>query len=237
MLRGLTLTLLFVLLLSALPASAEVSVRFDRQGEYVTTQVLSGSIFASERKIWTPRGRGGHRWNAVLNPYGDANGDLYPAVVESASTPHYPMVIWSGFNGLEYDLVWSRWSKHGWQPITWVAGSDGLGDDLDPDGVFDSQGRAYVVWWRDEPQGGRIYVSTLIGARWSTPCLVSDAEMDSRYPALTVEPDDTLTVRYETPEGPVTSLMVFSLPDTITDDINPQVMIKSSTEHVSQSKY
>ena len=114
MLRGLTLSLLFVVLLSALPASAEVSARFDRQGEYVTTQVLSGSLFASERKIWAPRGRG-HRWNAVLNPYGDANGDLYPTVVEADSAPHFPVVIWSSFNGLEYDLAWSRWSKHGWQ--------------------------------------------------------------------------------------------------------------------------
>jgi hypothetical protein len=163
--------------------------------------------------------------NTALNPTGDANGDLWPAIAESPSDPHHPLVVWSRFNGENYDLAWSRWNEHGWQPVEWLAEQKTAGDDLDAEVVFDSGGRPYVVWWAEGDAPAQVYISFQIAANWIPALLISDPEVDSRHPSVEVEQDGLLKVLYETQEGTVTQFVALGSPDTITDDINPQSCI------------
>lgn len=238
MLRGLLSCCTGILLLLGFVADAraEVSVRTDRRGAYVSTQVIYSARLAPDR-VWASQGRGGRHTNA-LNPLGDANGDLWPTIAESPRAPYHPWVIWSRFNGTEYDLAWSRWTTTGWTPVTLLFQDGGAGDDLDTDLAFDGEGRPYVAWWRDEAGGGRVYISVFLNQGWSTPYPVTEAGQDCRYPGITVHARDALTVEYETEGATVSQMVVLDLPDTITDDINPQnyIFLKGAPHFVSQSK-
>jgi hypothetical protein len=201
---------------------AEVSIRTDREGDYVTTQVIpTGPKFAQE--IWTVRPGRLARQATALNPQGDRNGDLWPTIAESPLAPHYPLVLWSRFHENEYDLAWSVWTDEGWSPVRWVASPDGAGDDLDPEVCFDKSQRPYLVWWRDEPGGGRVYLSSLVGKLgWSPPHLVSDPSEDSRRPTAELLVGNAIRIQFETPDGTRTEVVPLPVTDTITDDINPQ---------------
>ena len=58
---------------------------------------------------------------------------------------------------------------------------------LDPALTLDLSGRPYVAWWRDEQGIGRVYLSLFLDTRWMDPLAVSDAGIDSRYPAVAVD--------------------------------------------------
>ncbi len=222
MLRGLAVwgSCLLVLGLGLFPeAGAEVAVRTDRFGDYVATQVIA-KVSRGELTIWGQNGRFSRR-HYLLNPDGDRNGDLWPLVVESNHSPHYPWVVWSRLNGEDYDLAWSRWTGKGWSAIGWVEGDATSGDDLDPDVSFDATGRAYMVWSREENGVTRIYLSVYLVNRWMTGFLVSDSAQDSRYPTIVNHEGETLEVEYRTNQGTVRQIVAFSRPVTITDDINP----------------
>jgi len=234
MLRGLLTLFLILLTLGACAAVyAEVSVRTDRDGEYIATQVFYVGGYGADRKIWTPRGRG-VRNAEVLNAYGDATGDLWPSICESPNAPYYPVVVWSRFSGVDYDLAWSRWTGDAWRAVEWLFGTFESGDDLDPDVIIDSSGRPYVVWWREEIGGGRVYASAQLVNRWTEPFLISDPQVDSRYPTIVLDVDDNLVVTFLTKDGLVTQTVAFSFPDTITDDINPQIQVDVDDHHVSE---
>jgi hypothetical protein len=234
MLRGLLTRILILLILAAcVPIHAEVSVRTDRDGDYIATQVFYVGLAGAERKIWSPRGRGVRKAD-VLNASGDATGDLWPAICESPNPPYYPVVVWSRFSGVDYDLAWSHWTGDSWKDVAWVFMRIEPGDDLDPDLVIDSTGRPYVVWWRDSASGGQVFASTLLVSRWTEPFLLSELLVDSRYPTIELDAEDDLIVTYETKDGPVTQILAFTFPDTITDDINPQIQIDIDVHHVSE---
>jgi len=234
MLRGLISCCICLLILGACaPVFAEISVRTDRDGEYLSTQVFYAGAYGSEKKVWSPRGIG-IRKAEVLNPQGDSNGDLWPEIRENSVKPYYPLVVWSRFSGADFDLVWSAWTGKAWSEIEWIFGRAEAGDDLDPALVFDSGGRPYLVWWRDEAEGGRVYASTLVAGRWTAPFLISDPGLDCRYPFLRVDASDQLTVSYETKDGTVLQSISFEFPDTITDDINPQIQVDVQIHHVSE---
>jgi hypothetical protein len=224
MLRGLViLTLCLVFIGGSVGVNAEVSVRTDRAGKYVTTQILTTSAQGLGQKIWSPRGRTA-RQELMLNPFGDVNGDLWPTIAETPRAPYQPWVVWSRFNGREYDLAWSAWTPEGWSSISWVARGNTAGDDLDPEAAFDRTGRLFVVWWRASAEGpARVYMSAFLVRRWSIPILVSDPIVDSRHPVITRSRDGMLWVRYETPNGTERRGLGLNRPDTITDDINPQI--------------
>ena len=237
MLRGLSICLGTLIFLGfAANASAEVSVRTDRRGGYLATQVIYSSRFAPNR-VWGVQGRGGRHAHA-LNPYGDANGDLWPTIAESPRAPYLPWVVWSRFSGADYDLAWSRWTSAGWSPVMQMFDDGAAGDDLDADLAFDAEGRPVAAWWRDEPGGGRVYISVFLNRGWSTPYPVSEAGRDSRLPSVTVQAGNAWTIEYETPEGTVSQLIVLDLPGTITDDINPQnyIHLKGAPFFVGQSR-
>jgi len=237
MLRGLFTCFICLLLLGACaPALAEVSVRTERNGDYVATQIFYAGEDGELKKVWSPRGRG-IRKVEVLNELGDSNGDLWPAICESPLEPHYPLVVWSRFNGIGFDLAWSVWTGQSWRQIDWVYGMADNGDDLDPGIVFDSGGRPYIVWWRDVAGQGRVYASTLLITRWSKPFLISDSLVDSRYPTIEVTEGDLLTVTYETQDETVVRGLSFEFPDTITDDINPQISVDVDVHIMTERNY
>lgn len=218
-----------LLLGCALDAMAEVRVKTDSRGEYWQTQIVIAGPRWSPR-VWTVSGRSDTHVKQALNPGGDLNGDLWPFIGESPVAPHLPWVVWSRRNGTQYDLAWSRWTRRaGWSQIDWVE-ADATGDDLDAEVTFDVGGRPHVVWWRNEGGTGRVYLniyltcpaaSTSCSSRWLGTYPVSDGALDSRFPTVEVQPDGSIRVEFETSEGLVSQLVTFSVPDTITDDINP----------------
>lgn len=203
-----------------LPARAEVSAETDSDGVYVRTVVRATSS-AKNVRVWSPLK---FRPNSYpLNPTGDLNGDLWPAIEESQTSARVPWVVWSRFNGRGFDLAWARWIHDAvaWSPVGWVQGQSTIGDDLDPDLAFDGGGRPFLTWWRDDAGTGRVYLSLFLATVWMEPFEVSDAGVDSVVPTVTLLPDGRIQVEYDTAEGRVTRIIVFRRPDTITDDITP----------------
>lgn len=217
--RNWLVTALCLVLLGLLSAQAyaEVRVVVDRRsGEYRATRVLLGE----RGGVWSAVRRGSGRM--TLNVHGDEIGDSFPAIGENTVAPHHPWAVWSRYHEFQYDLAWSRWSGVRWEPIRWVgAVGNAPGDDFDPDLVFDSIGRPYVAWWRLDHGVGRIYLSTYLSGTWMEAFPVSASGLNSRYPTVEVLEGGTLVVRYHTPDGPVEQNVVFDLPVTITEDINP----------------
>lgn len=205
-------------LLGPSPARAEVSVETDPTGNYLRTVVYA---YTSPRqvRVWAVQ-----RFRPLafpLNRHGDLSRDSWPTVVENPAAGRWPWVFWSRFNGADYDLVFSRWLGTGWSEISWVEPAPGVGDDLDPSAAFDGGGTPYLAWWRDERGRGSVYLTWFTAGRWAGALLLSDPSRDSRHPAVTVLPDGTVRVDYETPQGPATAFVSFRKPLTITDDLAP----------------
>jgi hypothetical protein len=200
-------------------AVCEVSVKTDRKGDYQMTQVTT-SGGRSAARVWSVVGRSpGKR---ALNPEGDRNGDLWPSIAEHNLAPHHPLVVWSRYNGSQYDLAWSRWERTGWEPVRWVHEGDGQGDDLDADVAFDPvRGRPFLVWWRNENGTGRVYLSVFLASEWLAPYQISEQHTDGRFPRIEFHDGGEIRVQFETPAGTVSQLVTFNEPVTITDDINP----------------
>ena len=217
--RNLLITALCLAVVAVcVPALAEVRIVSDRDGEYNLTRVVPDRRSAD---VWSPTGRGDSRRS--LNLYGDRNGDLWPTITESNSASHNPWVVWSRLNQGQYDLAYTYWSGSRWEPVGWLTSQETVvGDDLDVDMAFDSSGRPYVVWWRNEEGVGRVYVSVFLETRWLHPFQVSPGGVDSRYPTIEVLDQNHMAVWFETSDdGVVEQIVKFSSTVAITDDINP----------------
>jgi len=208
-----------LLLLAGVDPRAEVAVRTDRTGQYVGTEMITTGL-RGEPVVWGLRGRLARRID-VLNAKGDLIGDLWPVITESSLAPNYPWVVWSRFNGSDYDLAWSRWNPGGWQPVEPVLAGPQVGNDLDPDLAFDPEGHAFLTWSRQVDETAQIQVSVWMKHAWSTPIVVSEPDVDSRYPAILAAGNGAVDIEFATPDGLVVQRVVFSGADTITDDINP----------------
>lgn len=217
--RSLSAAIVLLLFLGfALEARAEVAVETDAYGNYVRTTILANAS-VRQLRVWRVRR---HGWGVhPLNPDGDRNGDLWPTVGENPANRRYPWVIWSRFNGYNYDLAWARWKRGSWTPIQWVSDTTTPGDDLNPSLTFDMTGRPYTAWWRDEGGVGRIYMSFFLVTHWMPPLMLSDLGIDSRNPQIVVLSDGSLEVQYRTPTGNEVRLVSFNDSTTITDDLNP----------------
>ncbi len=199
---------------------AEVSAETDAAGHYLRVTITANAS-VKRLRIWSVQ-----RTRPLyypVNPGGDLNGDLWPSIAENPFDSNRPWVIWSRFTGAGYDLAWSRWLPGGWSPTDWVEAPEpaAAGDDLDSNATFDSQGRAYLVWWRNESGIGRVYLSLFLVTRWMPAFAVSEAGVDSRLPTVTMLDDSQVRVEYDTPEGSVVRIVAFNRPTTITDDIDP----------------
>jgi hypothetical protein len=204
---------------SVLTVHAEVSVRTDPEGNYSATQILTTGS-RGEPVVWGLHQRSSRNFHA-LNPRGDAAGDLWPVVLESEVSPHHPWVVWSRFNGTDFDLIWSRWTREGWQQPSPVEAAPAAGNDLDADLVFNGEGRPYLVWSRDVDGVTTIQFSAFLLSTWMPAFQISDPGVDSRYPVIVERFNDGIRIEFDTPEGTASKWIMFSRPVTITDDINP----------------
>jgi len=209
---------LFMAVACGLPARAEVSAETDAFGQYVRTTIFYRTT-AKNPRIWSASRN--NPYYHPLNKQGDLNGDLWPAVGENPADARHPWVVWSRSRGRGYDLAWSRWTATGWKPLAWVEDTSSAGDDLQPSLAFDRQGRSYIAWWRDEGGKGHVYLSIFLESHWTRPYLVSKAGIDSRRPYIEVTTDNSIRVTFDTPSGRFSRVVAFSLPLTITDDIDP----------------
>ncbi len=214
-----TIGICLIFLGTGLAVQAEVSVRTDPQGRYSATQVLTTGT-RGEPVVWGLNNRASRNFH-VLNPRGDAKGDLWPLITEPDIAPHYPWVVWSRFNGNDFDLVWSRWAEDGWGPVRGVDLEPVAGNDLDPDMTFNGEGRPYLVWSREENGVSSVYFSAFLLLQWMPAFQISVPDVDSRYPVIVGGRGSSIQVEFDTPKGRVRKWVLFSRPVTITDDINP----------------
>jgi hypothetical protein len=204
-------------LVVCVPTRAEVSAEVDAFGNYVRTVVVTNSS-SRRTKIWSPfRSRA---TRLMLNSTGDATGDLWPSILENPIGRH-PWVVWSHFDGTDYELAWSRFESGVWRPVDVIVGVDAVADDLDPVLAFNDIGRAHVTWWRQDSGNGRVYVSLFLTTRWMEPLLLSEPDEDARAPSIVIFPDRRIQITYVTKSGTVTKLVTPNDGATITDDINP----------------
>jgi hypothetical protein len=213
-------SLAMVVVSAVAPASAEVAAEVDASGAYIRTVVLATSS-AKNVRIWS---KVTSRPNLYpVNEDGDLNGDLWPVVAEQTVGTARPWVVWSRFTGAGFDLAWSRFDApaHAWAPISWVEAAGTFGDDLDPAVAFDSTGRPFLAWWRDEAGVGQVYLSLFLQSRWMAPFRVSDVAVDSVAPTISMLSDTRVRIDYTTSEGTVTRTIEFHRPLTITDDATP----------------
>lgn len=162
---------------------------------------------------------------ATLN--GDPALDLWPSVARRTIEPFDPWVVWSRFNGTDYDLVWSHWSQDHWTTPQSLESDPKPAHDLDAKLAFDPVGRPYVVWWRlERGRAGQVYLSAFRSGTWTLPFRVSNEADDSRFPVLAEVMLDKISVQYQLPRGLETRVIHFPDPATITDDINPQFAVE-----------
>lgn len=210
---------------------AEVSAETDSFGRYIRTVVMTQASVRQHR-IWQTVRRNfwGHQ---PLNPNGDRTGDMYPAIAENGFERRHPWAVWSRFNGQDYDLVWSRWRPGGWSMIERVEPESPFGDDLAPSVAFNTSGRGFLAWWRDDGGAGEVYVSVFLVTRWSDPILLSDPGVDSRNPHLSVLALGQMAVEFVTPGGHESRMVSLNGTTTITDDLNPvgQVSVTRISEN------
>jgi len=230
------LSVALALVVLAPTASAEIAAETTPDGAYWRT-VARGNASTKNLRIW-----GMARESAdvhPLNPGGDVNGDLWPAILEVPQDGMRPFVVWSRFNGYDFDLAWSRWNDDtGWAEIRWVAGPvPAPGDDLDPVLAGDPvRGRPHAVWWRDVGGRGEVYLSLFLVHRWMQPYLVSDAGEDARFPSVELLDETTIRITYETPAGTRVRVVKFHPPTTITDDLNPLEYLKNQASSLAESQ-
>ncbi|HZN55750.1 MAG TPA: sialidase family protein [Candidatus Polarisedimenticolaceae bacterium] len=207
------------LLAPSMPLQAEVSAETDAFGNYLRTVIFTTASVKSNLRIWAI--------NRVklnyhpLNPAGDLTGDLFPLVAENAAQQRWPWVVWSRFNGHDYDLVWSRWMGTAWSPVSTIEPGPGPDDAVDPAIAFDAGGRTHMVWLSRGTGAAQVNLSIFLSTHWMMPFRVSDTTDDAFAPSITVLPDGTIQVTYDTARGTVTKLIKFAKPRTITDDITP----------------
>ena len=212
---GLSLSLIVFLCGSIL---AEVSAEVDASGKYLKMIYIEKATGKSV-KVWTVF------WIKStyypLNPYGDLNKDLKPAMRENIYDGNQPYVVWPRFDGNDYEIAYSKWTNTGWRPIAYVEDMDNLSDDLDPAITFDIHGRAYMAWWRDEQPYGKVYVSVFLNTKWMDAYPISDEGVDSWDPDIKFNEKGQIQITFTTPSGQETKCIVFHFPETITDDIDP----------------
>lgn len=206
------------LVAASMPVRAEVSAETDAFGTYLRTVIYANASIKNVR-IWSvSRYRAGY-WPVNVN--GDATGDLFPAVGENPARQRWPWLLWSRFNGHDYDLMWAQWLGTGWSPVLPVETSANPEDAVEPSIAFDVAGRAHAVWLARGDGPGRVYLSIFLASRWMERFLVSDPDEDSLNPSVVVLPDGKIQVSYDTPRGRITRTIQFAKPRTITDDLTP----------------
>ncbi len=185
-----------LLVLSAAPLLAEVSVVTDSRGKYLKTLFLEQPR-GIRRVIWG-QVRGGADPSTLLNPLGDRMGDSRPILAEQPGT-RQPWVLWSASDGHDREIAFATWSGGHWEGPQLLERVDNSSDDLDPRLAFDAAGRPLVVWWRRGPIP-QVYLSLFFNGAWTPSYLVSDPAVPSRHPSLRMSGTQAI-VSFRTPQG------------------------------------
>lgn len=184
-------------------ARAEVSVQVDGQGRF--KKVLTLRSFRGIRDggaIWR-QVRAGVDPRFLLNPLGDTYGDEAPVIQISPATG-LPWAVWAKNFGNIKQLAFSMWDGRNWiGPALVNPGTPLVYSDRSPALAFDAFGQPYLVWARAD-QTGRIYFSTMVRGRWSPPVLLSNPDVASQAPSITLN-GTTAVVTFKTPSGLVTT--------------------------------
>lgn len=198
--------LLIGLLLPLAAALAEVSAPGPRPG--------GGGFFSAERAssaggedpgawpLWRPF-RAHLSPDLQLNPEGEANGDG-PAGFAIDPRNGRAAVVWSWFDGADYEAVISEWNGEFWTPFQRL--TDNLTDDLDPRIEIAPDRRRIVTFWRS---GGGAdgpdevwQIERLPGADfWSEPALVTEPIENGRHSDVTWHEDGGTYVAYQSGDG------------------------------------
>ncbi|HEX4823162.1 MAG TPA: hypothetical protein VFV19_02505 [Candidatus Polarisedimenticolaceae bacterium] len=199
-------------------ARAEVSAELDAFGGYVRT-VIEANASVRNPRIWTVSHL--RMGRVALNTRGDRSGDLYPAVAEDTAHQRWPWVVWSHFNGLDFDLVWSRWEGRGWSQVKAVVPGIDRSDAVDPAIAISAGGRPYVVWLSRGAGAATVQMSMFLVSVWSPPMVISDPGDDAMSPQIAWLSDGRIQVDYDTIGAHVTKTITFASTSTVTDDLNP----------------
>jgi hypothetical protein len=193
---------------TAAPIRAEVSVVTDSKGRAVRTLVLN-EVRGGRRLYWS-RVRHDVDARTLLNVRGDQLGDDAPLVREQPGS-RQPWVVWSASDGHDKEIAFATWKQGSWQGPQLVDRVDNPYDDLNPRLAFDAKGTPIVTWWRNEPIP-KVYLSIYVHDGWSRPITVSDPTVAGRYPSVRVDRGRAVVTFY-TPRGQTVLFQELVAPD------------------------
>jgi len=186
---------------------AEVSVELDQTGAVKHTHFISrqgggSTLYWTQMRARIPQAQ-------ILNPLGDARGDLKPFVRVNPVTGA-PWVVWAmNIDGVKR-IGFAIWQKTGWsEPRPMTEGNPFGWGELDPRIAFDEFGTPYVVWWRAE-QTPHVYFSTQVNGTWTPPLAIGAQDVAGKSPTIAVR-GSTAIIRYRTPAGPATAVYEASI--------------------------
>ncbi len=175
---------------------AEVSVVLDGQGRYVKTLTLFKTKH-HQTFYWEPIRKGIPDYQ-MLNITGDLNGDDQPRFAEHPFEKT-PWVVWPYFDGVDFEIVYSRWTGSGWSHPLPVWDEENEINDVESSIAFEGSGIPFVTFTR-KTETPQIYVSAFLYGKWLKPVLVSDPSIDSSKPTFIFQNDIAL-VAFLTPDG------------------------------------
>ena len=199
------------------PARAEVSAVIDGFGTYVQTAVITSPAHRVPRVWGVSAKRLGYY---PLNVSGDTTKDRYPLIAENP-LDRRPYVVWQRPVDGNVDLMWSRWTGSAWTEVAPVTVATHAGEAQGASMAFDTDARPYLVWWRNEGGAGRVYLTIFLQTIWMTEIPVSEEGVDARNPTVSINPDKTIAIDFDTPTGVESRVVSFDWPVSINDDITP----------------
>jgi len=127
-------------------------------------------------------------WGSVSSAQAPAASELrgYAVALDARGVP---WAVWSGDNGHDTDLYYSRWTEQGWQPARTLYADPDTWDDF-PSLAIAADGTPWVAWTSADAEEGQVYVSRWVGYRWSAPAEVPPGTASHpRQAALAAAPD------------------------------------------------
>jgi hypothetical protein len=180
------LGLLLLVACLAMPAHAEISLQGDGGKLYIRSV---------QGQIWTPV-RQGLPTEMMLNPWGDANGDIFGSWSENPITG-LPEVVWSRNYEGQHEVVFSWFDDGEWRGPSRISVSPA--NDLTPLLLHDHHGTRYVVWtsWHEGRSDAWLSVAPVDCRVFSTPSRMNELEEQGRYVHGMVTEHSLLTVHEE----------------------------------------
>lgn len=111
-----------------------------------------------------------------------------------------PWIVWSAYDGEDYEIFHSRWTGSRWTPEVPLTDNRGL-SDLSPSFRFFSSGSMAVLAWSQASTGSRICLKKLQNGRWERTRYLSRFEPFNRRPKIAQSPDRIAVAWENTSDG------------------------------------